>query len=266
MSFNFGNYGMYSLLGGSSSSSFYNSLGDYASIRSGNYKRLLTAYYAKTKSSTVKSSSGSNSANRVKNPAYQNMWNSNSYYSYADKAISAVKNKTDELTESAGKLTATGSKSLFNEKVTTTTDAETGVKTTTRGYDVDAIAKAVKSFVADYNSVVETGLDSSSTNVVRNTQYMTRMSAIYKNSLSEVGITIGKDNTLSVDEEKLKAANVDSLKRVFNGSTSYAALTANRSTSIGQAAARAVSTANTYGSTGSYSMFNSYMSAYNWYL
>lgn len=266
MSFNYGNYGMYSLFGGSSSSGFYNSLGDYASIRSGNYKRLLTSYYAKTKASTVKSSSESNSVNRVKNPAYQNMWNTNSLFSYADKTISSVKNKTDELSESAGRLTATGSKSLFNEKVTTTTDAETGITTTTRGYDVDAIVKAVKSFVDDYNSVVGAGMDSSSKNVVRDTQYMTRMSAIYKKSLSEVGITIGKDNTFSLDEDKLKAANMDSLKRVFNGSTSYAALTANRSASIGQAAARAVSTANTYGSTGQYNMFNSYLSAYNWYL
>ncbi len=264
MGFNFGNYGMYSLFGGSSSSNFYSSLGDYASIRSGSYKRLLKSYYATTKADTPKKSS--KSSDRVNHSAYDNMWNGNSYNAYANKAAAAVKSRTDELAASASELTATGSKSLFNEQVTTTTDPETGVKTTTKGYDVDAIAKAVKSFVADYNSVVEAGMDSSDRNVVRNTQYMTRMSAIYGSSLSEVGITIGKDNTLSVDEDKLKAADIDSLKRVFNGKSSYAALTASRASGIGQAASRAVSTSYTYGNTGRYSMFNSYMSAYNWYL
>ena len=52
MNINFGNYGMYrSMFGGGFGSSFYGSLGDYSSIRSGSYKKLLTSYYAKTRES-----------------------------------------------------------------------------------------------------------------------------------------------------------------------------------------------------------------------
>lgn len=260
MNFNYGNYGLYnSLFGGGSSSSFYGSLGDYSSIRTGSYKRLLTSYYAKTKASektdTTKTSSRDN--------PYRNILDSKSYYS--NKELTAVKKEADELSKSASQLTKTGSGSLFNAKEVTVTDEKTGKKTTAQEYDMDAIAKAVNTFVSDYNSAVEAGSKSSNKNVSRNTEYMTNLTGIYKNSLSDVGITIGKDNTLSVDENKLKSANIDTLKKVFNGKSSFAAHTGSRAASISSSAARAVSTASTYGSTGRYNMFNDYYGSYNWY-
>lgn len=260
MNFNYGNFGLYnSLFGGGSSSSFYGSLGDYSSIRTGSYKRLLTSYYAKAgagdKTSTTKTS-------RRENP-YRNILDSKSFYS--NRELTSVKKEADELAKSASRLTQTGSGSLFHAKEVTVTDEKTGKKTTAQEYDMDAIAKAVKSFAADYNSAVEAGSASSNKNVSRNTQYMTDLTGIYKSSLSEVGITIGKDNTLSVDEDKLKSANIDTLKKVFNGKSSFAAHTASRSASISSSAARAVSTASTYGSTGRYNLFNDYYGSYNWY-
>lgn len=257
MNFNLGSYGLSSLFGSSSSSSFYSSLGDYASIRTGNYKRLLKSYYAK-----MNASENGSSAKKSSSDVYRNM---RANTTVADQGMTAVKSDTDDLAKSAGELLTKGYKSLFNEKDITITNAETGEKTTAKSYDMDAIAKAVKSFVSDYNSVVKSGAGSSNSNVVRNTQYMTKQTSIYKNSLSDVGITIGDDNTLSLDEEKLKSANIETLKRVFNGSTSFAAQTANRSRSIGQAAVRAASTATTYGSTGRYNFYNNYASSYNWY-
>ncbi|MCM1246432.1 MAG: hypothetical protein NC293_12395 [Roseburia sp.] len=261
MNFNYGSFGLYnSLFGSSSSSSFYSALGDYSSIRTGSYKKLLTSYYAKAKANEKTETT---STTRRKNHAYQNILDSKSYYS--GKELTAVRKEADELSKSASQLTKTGTGSLFQAKEVTVTDEKTGKKTTAQEYDMDAIAKAVNSFVSDYNSAIEAGSKSSNQNVVRNTQYMTNMTGIYKNSLSDVGITIGKDNTLSVDENKLKSANIDTLKKVFNGKSSFAAYTASRSESISSSAARAASTASTYGSTGSYNMFNNYYSSYNWY-
>lgn len=91
--------------------------------------------------------------------------------------------------------------------------------------------------------------------------------AIYEKSLAQAGITVGKDHSLSLDTDKLKSANIDTLKRIFNGNTSFAALTSSRSQSIGQAAVREASAGTaTYGRTGRYNMFQYPMSAWNWYL
>lgn len=243
---------MSSLLGGNS---LYSSFGDYASIRSGSYKRLLSSYYAKSKT---------NQSTKKTANAYENAWNNR--YSYSNRAMTAVKREADELTESARALTNQGSKSLFTEKYTTSVDAETGVKTTTKGYDKDAIAKAVDTFVSDYNSAVKAGTWSSSDNVARNTAYMTRQTDIYAKSLSQVGITVQKDKTLSVDTDKLKSADIDSLKRVFNGATSFAAQTASRASSISQSASRSASAATMYNRGGNYNnYFGNYYSSYNWY-
>lgn len=254
----FGSYGISSLFGGRSS--FYGSLGNYGSIRSGAYKKLMSSYYSKANTSKTNST-----ATGKYNP-YQSMWDA--YTASSNRAATTVKKEADELSESVKALTNQGSQSLFVQKETTAVDPETGVKTTTRGYDTEAIAKAVNSFVSEYNDAVKAGAASSNENVVRNTAYMTKQTGIYARSLSDVGITVGKDNTLSVNEDKLKSAGIDTLKRVFNGTNSFAAQTANRSNSISQAAARATSTASTYGRNGSYNnyLYNNYYSAYNWYL
>ncbi len=254
------NYGISGLFGRSSYGSFYSALGDYSSIRSGSYRKLLGSYYAKANKNTASKETSK------KDNTYLDRWNlSNSRY---HSATYGVRKEADELTESAKALTNQGYQSLFAEKVTTTTDAETGVKTTTKGYDTDAIAKAVDSFVSDYNDVVKAGTRASDSNVVRNTAYMTKLTDIYKRSLSEVGITVGRDQTLSVDTEKLKSAGIDSLKRVFNGTTSFAAQTANRANSISQAASRAASSsAAFYGSNGGYNNFYSNLySSFNWFM
>lgn len=257
MSFNFGNYGLSSLFGGGSSGGFYGSLGNYGSIRSGSYKKLLTSYYAKTRAAD-------SSASNRKTNTRRDDWNPT--YTYSNRSLTAVRKEADELTASARALTNQGSKSLFTEKYTTTTDAETGVKTTTKGYDREAISEAVDAFVSDYNSAVKAGMQSTSTNVNRNTSYMTKQTAIYARSLAEVGITVGKDQTLSVDKDKLKDADIDSLKRVFNGPSSFASLTASRSSSISQSAVRAASTSSTYNRVGSYNnYYGNYLGSYNWY-
>lgn len=251
-----------SLFGSNFNSSFYSSLGDYASIRSGTYKKLMKSYYANNKAGSA-TTKGSNAIADLKQKAWDQK------VTEANKGLKTVRENADALATSAAKLTQTGSTSLFNKTDITTTDAATGEKVTTKDYDRDAIAKAVNSFVSDYNAAVESGASSTDANIVRNTQYMTKMTDIFKNSLADVGITIGKDNKLSVDESKLKSADINTVKQVFNGKSSYASLAAGRASDISSAATKAMTTSAsaTYGSTGRYNnLLSSYYSTYNWYM
>ena len=53
---------------------------------------------------------------------------------------------------------------------------------------------------------------------------MKRMTGIMKNSLEKVGITIGSDNRLSLNEETFKNADFNKVKSLFNGGSSYAGI------------------------------------------
>ncbi|MCR5626310.1 MAG: hypothetical protein K6F99_03220 [Lachnospiraceae bacterium] len=73
----------------------------------------------------------------------------------------------------------------------------------------------------------------------------------YQNLLSDVGITIGSDNKLSVDEEALKKADVTTLKVLFSNTNSLADDISSKASSISRAAANAGGT--TYTSDGTIS-------------
>ena len=105
---------------------------------------------------------------------------------------------------------------LFKLKDITTKDEETGEETTTKGYDIDGITKAVKSFIDDYNSLVKSGSDVTSTNVLRRTLSMTKTTLANKNLLSDVGINITEGNKLSIDEEKFTPASMSRASPTFS--------------------------------------------------
>lgn len=194
-----------SIFGGTAGSSF--SLSDYALIKNGSYGKLMKAYY-----SQGDDSSGRNSAvNKVINGGS------------ADKAttITALKGSSDKLAGAAEDLTTTGKDSLFVEKDITTKD-ENGVETTAKGYDKDAIYKKVSEFVDAYNSVLSAAGKSDNVRVLNTGANMTTMTAANESMLSKVGITIGEDNKLSIDEKAFKEADMGSVKTMFNGVTSYA--------------------------------------------
>ncbi len=194
-----------SIFGGTSGTSF--SLSDYALIKSGSYGKLMKAYYSQD--------SGSSNKNSAVNKLVTG--------SSADQAttITALKSSSDKLSEAAKDLTATGKDSLFVEKDITTKD-ENGVETTTKGYDKDAIFKKVSEFVDSYNSVLSAAGKSNNMKVLNTGANMTTMTATNEDMLAKVGITIGEDNKLSIDEKAFKEADMSSVKTMFNGVTSYA--------------------------------------------
>ncbi len=220
----------------SQTSSSTNFLAEYASIKNGSYAKLAKAYYGKT--------SGSSTVTKEE---------------AAEKVTSndRVKANADALKASSGMLVS--SKTLFTDQVETTD--KDGNKTS--NYDYDKIYKALKSFVDDYNNVIESGGESDNSSVLRNTLSMIRMTKENKNLLEDVGITINEDNTLSIDEEAVKKANIHDLKSLFSGTGSYADSIATKASNISYKAAYENSKLNSYTSNGTYSTTGSVGNIYD---
>ena len=111
---------------------------------------------------------------------------------------------------------------------------------------MDAIYNAVSGFVKDYNSLVDSVNKSDSANVLKAGQNMTNITSLYSKTLEKVGITIGEDNKLSIDEDKFKSADVSRIKSLFNDSPSFAKSIASQASFVDYAANRESLKANTY--------------------
>lgn len=215
------------LFSGLSTSSSSSSLGnlsflsDYAAIKNGSYGKLMKAYYAETGSSNSQISS------IVKNKT-------NSTSKDDTKTIAKVESSTDALKESADKLLETGSKSVWAEE------------------DMEKIYTAVSDLVKDYNSVLDTMDDVNSTSILSRAKNMTQNTAVNEKLLAKVGITIGEDNSLSVDKDTFLKANADTVKSLFNGNGSFAYRLSTYASFMNYAAEQEADKAATYTFDGSY--------------
>lgn len=123
-----------------------------------------------------------------------------SQFGDSSKTLTLMRSSADSLKS----LRKCWAMSRFMRKEIQEKDEETGEEIEVEDYDWDAITKAVKTFVDDYNSVVEQAGNSETKNVLRNAAWMTGITEKAGNLLSKVGITIGKGNKLEFDEEGLK--------------------------------------------------------------
>ncbi|MDE7434744.1 MAG: hypothetical protein K2N01_02815 [Lachnospiraceae bacterium] len=207
----------------SSNSSPSFSLSDYASIKNGSYGKLMKAYYAKQ--DAEKKAGNQDSSQR----------------------LTLIRSGADALKKSAQAL---GKDSLWEKKKIKKKDEVTGEETEVEDYDWEAITKAVKSFVDNYNDVVKKTGESNTKDVLRNAMWMTGMTDKTSSLLEKVGITIGKGNELELDEDVLKETSISYLKAVFYGGSSFAGKVAQKAAGISNAAAR---TGTTYTNNGKYS-------------
>lgn len=214
------NSDQYGIWGGTKSSSGSNVLSDYAAIKNGSYKKLARKYYAGESAKTETEVKAEN------------------------KKLGLVQTDADSLSSS---LSALMKDSLFSKKVSTKDDT-TGETSEKEDYDWKAIAGAVKSFIDNYNDTISSAADSNLMGVLRNAAHMTSSVKANSKLLSEVGITIGKENKLELDEDKLKNANISTLKTLFTGSGSFADRLAQKSSAISKAV---TDSAKTYAGNGS---------------
>ena len=228
--------------GSSSTSSFYSNLGEYSSIRNGAYRKLVKSYYKKMNSTDSDTTDKSTTSSTKKNTKLN---------SAGTVALSTVKSEASDLVASTKKLTATGKDSLFASE---------------EKYDADATYKAVSNFVTQYNDTVDALSKVSSTAVKSAGNHMQNMTNIMSKGLSKVGITVGTDGKLTVDEQKFKAADMSKVKALFNGSSSYAGVVSSAAGRVASQAGNQISQlgGGLYGSNGYY---NSYYSGslYNGY-
>ena len=122
------------------------------------------------------------------------------------------------------------------------------------GYeDSEKVLSKVRNFVKNYNSMIdEAGKSSSSTinntlkNVLNNTDINSRL-------LAKIGISIGEDGDLSIDEEKFKKADMNNVKTLFSGNGSYGYSVKVKAAMLSYQSANEASKSNTYNATGGYS-------------
>ncbi len=173
-------------------------LAEYSSVTKGSYNKLIKAYYKKYGSD-------------------QNKTESEEEAKAARVTRTSLKGEADALNKAAGALTKTGKDSLF-QKVELK-DEKTGETKT--DYDKEKIYKAVDSLVSSYNKVVKDSTKSDDRSVLRKTLGMVRSASSNGKLLNEIGIKINSDNTLSIDEEKFKNADMNTVKTLFNGEGSF---------------------------------------------
>ena len=228
------------LMGTSSSSSssssldsIYSNLGQQKMNVSGSYYNLLKNYYA----SGVSDSSTSTSADST-------------------SLATRIESSSDDLSDAASALR---SSSLYTKKSVTADDG-----TVTEEYDMDTLYKKVKDFVDSYNDVVDNTADSNTTGVLSSASKMTKNTAANESLLSSIGISIGSDNKLSIDEETFKNSNVSSIKSIFGSTGGYGYQTGVSASMIKSSEETEMNKSATYTSSGTYS--DNYASSYSDYV
>lgn len=192
-----------------STSALSSVVSDYSSIKNGSYGKLLKSYYGQNTASSA-TSSASKAADKTSKT-------STAATQEAKQTLSDIKSASGKLDSAASKLTSTGTDSLFTKKDITNDDG-----TVTNDYDKDAIYSAVNSFAKSYNDTLDAADKSSNQNITGVASNMTSLTSTMKNALSKIGVSVGTDGKLSVDEDALKSADVKSIKSLMNGNTSYA--------------------------------------------
>ena len=113
------------------------------------------------------------------------------------------------------------------EKAVDTSEIKETIKTNNRiKTNAEALKKSLsdvknvddlKQFVKDYNEMISSGAEADNKGVLRNTLSMTQMVSKHQSTLADLGITVGEDNKLSLDEETAKKAGSSTYKALFGG-------------------------------------------------
>ena len=221
-------------------------------IGSNNLSMYMNAYLKNSGYSFVgDSKSGGTLTNMLKNNAIKRTSNFTSiadiYSGNSASTSSGSSINVDEktLAENAAKLkksaSALSSSDLFE-------------KDKDGNYDTDKIADAVSSMVSDYNSTIKAFANSESIPALKTGVSMTETTLAFEKSLNKIGITINKDNTLTLDKDKLKSSDMNLVKSLTSGSYSYASKMAEKAQTVNTAAS--ASYASTYNKQGNVSAYS----------
>lgn len=218
-----------SLFSGMNSGGLFGNLNisDYSSIKNGSYRKLMKSYYAENKDISTTSKKTSIKKNTID----KILEDKRKVIPTADKSGSTqMKRRADSLKEAAEAL-----------------DSEDLWEPVNGKYDRDKIASAVKSFVNEYNDTLAQSTKYTSKDVSQDVKYMSSMTSTMAKSLEKIGITIGVDGKLALNEDTLKNADISKIKSLFTGKVSYGSQVAGKAANISK---DAVLSASVYGSNG----------------
>lgn len=167
-----------------------------------------------------------------------------------DAMESILRNKSDYIKQEYTKLY----KSIFpnaedNEKAEQTVSVKTAAKQAENSsndltgfanslqfggeVDTEAAAKKIQSFVDDYNSFIGAVGESDNQSVLQKGVIMVNTAKVYTSSLKRAGVTVGSDNKLTFDKEKLNGIKAYELKNTF-GSGGFSAKVSQKAAQVGR--------------------------------
>lgn len=85
----------------------------------------------------------------------------------------------------------------------------------------DVTVDKASTFVNQYNNMLEVTANSGNSSIKAATKDLLNITDSNQKNLSEIGITIGADNRLSIDKEKFQAADTSAVNQLFQGTGSY---------------------------------------------
>lgn len=168
-------------------------LSDYASLKNGSYRTMMKSYYQMqdTKNSSISTSKDSKDL------------------------LTRLKSNSDNLKDAADSLLSKKDNVFAKKEMTD----ESGNKT--YGYDTDAIYNKVNDFVKAYNSMLDQTQNSNTTNVLSASLSSVNVTKANEKLLSTIGITVGDDNHLSIDEGTFKKSDMTTVSSLFQSTGSY---------------------------------------------
>ncbi len=195
-----------------------NWLGDYAAIKNGSYGKLMKAYYADSKGESAWQSTGTTATSKS---SKSNVLDRILEEKRHPKVSKEAQKANAELTSGLSSL-KTSVSVLQNDK--TYTDTANGQSA------ADKVVSAIKSYVSEYNNVVNAAKNSTLANKTAYVANVMSTSATNADKLSEIGITVNSNGTLDLDEAKLKEAGVSKVQEMSSSKNvmSYGSTVASR--------------------------------------
>ncbi len=105
-------------------------------------------------------------------------------------------------------------------------------------YSAEEYTKLAEKFADSYNSMIEGAADSDSRNVLQKGVIMVNTAKAYSNSLARAGFTLGSDNKLTFNKDKLSGVSATDIKTTF-GSYGFSQKAAQKAAQINTAAGSA---------------------------
>ena len=255
---------------GSSMTGLYSMASEMKSITSGNYGKLLKSYYSQYGTGSSSSASASSSVSKTK--GYDVLEHVSGHKTHTDTTASASKTETSMTSyeKQALQSTATTATDAKNANSALTTlmnknsyesapaaDAQKSTETDTVDTNGsvainDKVISAVKTYAKSYNNLIDSSKKSLASGVSANVQNLMDLTQRSKDDLASIGVAVGSDGKLTVDEDTLKQSTNDTVKSVFSNGGSYGTGAATWTSLVNYYASSAASNG-TYTSSGSYS-------------